>query len=162
MESRVVRTYDVSDMLQLRYTEVHPRVLVRGVWARIGIELGTLVEECPVVPIYADEPHTGLNMIRSYAYGWKVRDDNGNLIVSHALSMGMGGIYNHAQPGNITNVMHRDEFRMEFFALRDIDAGEELTHNYGWGRAPGARLNPVDRFLRPIPRSRFRSLGIDE
>jgi hypothetical protein len=57
------------------------------------------------------------------------------------LVLGYGMLYNHSADPNL---FHRSAGRqlIEFVALRDIAAGEELTHDYGpeyWG----------DRNIRP-------------
>lgn len=145
-----VRTYDVNDFLQLRYLEVASEVVVRGVFARIDIPFGTMVEECPVIPVYANENTARINAFRSYAYTWTVKDENGGIVVTDALCAGMGGIYNHSPESNLTNVEFKLEFRMEFWSRSDIDCGDEFTVNYGWGRYAGIRLNPVDKYLRPM------------
>lgn len=159
MEGKIVRTWDVSEMLQLRYIEIASDTIIRGVFARIFIPNKTLVEDCPVIPLYASENTARINAVRSYAYNWRMKDENGELIVRYALAMGMGSIYNHAASGNIGNWNYKSEFRMEFWSLRDIKANEELTHDYGWGKYAGTRLNAVDRFLRPIKKSNLRRLG---
>lgn len=159
MKLKIIRTHDVSSTLQLRYLEVAPEIVVRGVFARVDIPNETLVEECPVIPIYANERTPRINAIRSYEYEWKVKDEHGTLIVSHALAAGMGGMYNHGSPSNLGNVNHLTEFRIEFWSLRDIEAGEELTIDYMWRGYAGTRLNPVDKYLRPIPTVTLRRLG---
>lgn len=153
----VIEEVDRSSLIRLRYTDVSPddaehAIVVRSVHARVDIPEGTLVEVCPVVPLYVDDVAArSVNAVASYAFKWEVRDDDGSLVVDRALAMGMGGIYNHADNGNLRKEAHEELFLLEFYADRDISAGEELTHTYHWGPDAG-RFAPVDRYLRPIPR----------
>jgi len=164
MEPRIVRSVATSDLLELRFIEVAPRTVVRAVYAAADIPADTLVESCPVVPLYVDEKPGPTVAIGNYMFTWHVYDDEGNKVVNRALAMGLGGIYNHSVTPNLRKVHYSSEFILEFFAGRDITAGEELTHDCGWGdkhggtRKHGNKLNPVDRFMRPIPNRRIPEL----
>jgi len=92
---------------------------------------GDVVEVCPTVLLDDDDVD---GVLRDYVFG--ARQPGKVLLV-----LGYGMLYNHsAKP----NVYHRTAGRLliEFVALRDIAAGEELTHTYG-----PAYWN--DRTLRP-------------
>jgi uncharacterized protein len=92
----------------------------RGVFAVRPFEEGEVVEICPTV-VVDEEDATGV--ARDYVFS---SHQPGKLL----LVLGYGMLYNHsAQP----NLFHRSAGRLliEFVALRDIAAGEELTHNYG-------------------------------
>jgi hypothetical protein len=92
---------------------------------------GDVVETCPAVLVDDDDVQGSL---RDYMFDARPR---GKLL----LVLGYGMLYNHsARP----NLYHRTAGRLtiEFVALRDIAAGEELTHDYGpdyW----------ADRTIRP-------------
>ena len=48
------------------------------------------------------------------------------------LPLGFGSIYNHSfTPNLIFRVISLDRRLLQFIAVRDIEAGEELTHDYG-------------------------------
>jgi SET domain-containing protein len=92
----------------------------RGVFALRRFREGEIVETCPTV-VLADEDVEGV--ARNYVFSAR---QPGKLL----LVLGYGMLYNHsAEP----NLFHRSAGRLliEFVALRDIAAGEELTHNYG-------------------------------
>jgi hypothetical protein len=92
----------------------------RGVFALRDFREGEVVEICPTV-VLADEDVEGV--VRNYAFSAR---QPGKLL----LVLGYGMLYNHsAEP----NLFHRSAGRLliEFVALRDIAAGEELTHDYG-------------------------------
>lgn len=143
----VVRVTHVSELLDLHWIRLANGATVRAIYARRAIPAGTLVEECPVVPIYPDE-YVRAVAVRNYAFAWKIKE-GGRVRTVRALALGMAAVYNHAIDANLQPVHVLDEFRLEFWAARDIAAGEELTHDYKWG-GHGNRMNPVDRYLRPM------------
>jgi hypothetical protein len=93
----------------------------RGVFAARRFREGEVVEACPAVLIPDEEVADGV--LRGYVFASRRR---GKVL----LLLGYGMLYNHSpQP----NLYHRTAGRLtiEFVALRDIAAGEELTHDYG-------------------------------
>lgn len=92
----------------------------RGVFATRDFKEGEVIETCPTV-LFADDEVDG--PIRDYLFTAR---QPGKVL----MAFGYGMLYNHAaQP----NMYHRAAGRlmMEFVAGRDIEAGEELTHDYG-------------------------------
>jgi hypothetical protein len=92
----------------------------RGVFALRDFSEGEVVETCPTV-VVDDEDVEGA--ARHYVFSAR---QPGKLL----LVLGYGMLYNHAAEPNL---FHRSAGRLliEFVALRDIAAGEELTHDYG-------------------------------
>ena len=92
----------------------------RGVFALRRFREGEVVETCPAI-VLPDEEVDGL--LRDYVFSARQR---GKVL----LLAGYGMLYNHAAEPNL---FHRTAGRLmiEFVALRDIAAGEELTHDYG-------------------------------
>jgi hypothetical protein len=92
----------------------------RGVVALRRFREGEVVETCPTV-VLPEEDVDGV--LRDYVYGTR---RPGKLL----LVLGYGMLYNHSATPNL---FHRTAGRLtiEFVALRDISAGEELTHDYG-------------------------------
>jgi SET domain-containing protein len=95
----------------------------RGVFARRPIREGEVIERVPVLVLPAGEVEgpDGWADLASYCFVW----GRGTL----ALALGYGSLYNHSYR---PNARYQDEGRQVkvFFALRDIDAGEEITVNY--------------------------------
>jgi SET domain-containing protein len=92
----------------------------RGVFALRRFRAGEIVETCPTVTLDDADVQGG---VRDYVFSSR---QPGKLL----LVLGYAMLYNHAsQP----NLFHRSAGRLliEFVALRDIEAGEELTHDYG-------------------------------
>jgi uncharacterized protein len=92
----------------------------RGVFALRDFREGEIIETCPTVTV-ADDDVEGV--ARHYVFSSR---QAGKLL----LVLGYGMLYNHAAE---PNMFHRSAGRqlIEFVALRDIAAGEELTHDYG-------------------------------
>jgi SET domain-containing protein len=100
----------------------------RGVFALRAFAEGEVVEVCPTVVV--DDDDAG-GVVRDYVFSAR---QPGKLL----LVLGYGMLYNHAAHPNL---FHRSAGRLliEFVALRDIAAGEELTHDYGaayWNDRP--------------------------
>ncbi len=102
----------------------------RGVLARAAIAKGEIVEVSPVLPLaLKDSECPGLN---DYSLAWG-EDVPGGLGGEKECAVGLGylSLYNHAQPPNVTFDHRYDAEEIAVTALRDIDAGEELTIDYG-------------------------------
>lgn len=50
-----------------------------------------------------------------------------------AIALGLGSILNHSDKPNCSYRFSKSKRTLTFYALRDIPAHEELTHDYGWG-----------------------------
>jgi hypothetical protein len=141
----------------------------RGVFAGEAIPEGTRIEQCPVV--YLTDPKdrdrlrkTGLV---NYYFLW------GGERSFAAICLGWGSVYNHSFEPNARYEKVIDDNRMDFFALRDIAAGEEVTVNYNGtpsdtrrlripgipaeagGPLPADRPRIIDAFMR-----RIRLMGV--
>ena len=104
--------------IELRTSSVHGR----GVFATRQIQRGESLERAPVLVIPAHQlPALDQTMLYDYYFGWN--DDA-------ALAMGFGSFYNHAIQPNAGYEYRHEELVIEFTALRDIAAGEEITIHY--------------------------------
>lgn len=94
----------------------------RGVFATRAFERGEVVEVAPVIIVPADE-HPALDdtVLSNYVFAW------GDAV---AVALGWGSLYNHAWEPNLEYRKRFAEHVIEFVAIRDIAAGEELTTNY--------------------------------
>lgn len=92
----------------------------RGVFALQPFREGEVVERCPAVLVDDDDVD---GRARDYVFG---AQQSGKVLLVFGYAM----LYNHSQQ---PNMYHRNAGRLtiEFVALRDIEAGEELTHDYG-------------------------------
>lgn len=100
----------------------------RGVFAGENIATGSLIERAPVIVLNAEErsivEKTGLY---NYIFAWGNEEGENE---AAAIGLGYLSIYNHQSPSNCEYLMHYNTLFIEVFAMRDIQAGEELTLNY--------------------------------
>ncbi len=98
----------------------------RGVFAYRDIEKGELVEVAPVVALtcrYADlQPE-----LQRIVFHWGALAGMPGV---HALVLGYGSMYNHANPANLFYRASEDGCSLCFVAVARIAAGTELTINY--------------------------------
>jgi SET domain-containing protein len=98
----------------------------RGVFAVMPIAEGTLVESCPVLEVpVEDAPRLLETVLGDYLFLWGGTRDRA------ALALGYGSLYNHSDAPNAMYV--RKPSTLDFVALRDIAAGEEITVSYNGG-----------------------------
>lgn len=117
-----------DDLAASPRTHVAPSPLGgRGVFALEAIAEGDVVEVCPVIVVPADalEALDG-TPLRDHWYGWGEDGDG-------AVAMGHGSFYNHADDPNCEYLAHDVLDALVIRALRDIEAGEELTIDYTGG-----------------------------
>lgn len=97
----------------------------RGVIAVAAIAKGDTIEVCPILELAEGEASGLLD-------DYTVALDGSSGV---ALLLGYGSLYNHADEPNAEYVELADD-AYSFVALRDIDAGEQVTISYGeeWWR----------------------------
>ncbi len=99
----------------------------RGVFTSRDLKAGEVIEVCPVI-VFSKKDRLLIDdtFLYEYYYEW---GKNGN---KGAIALGYGSVYNHSyQP----NARYEPDFElniMEYIALRDIKAGEEITTNYNY------------------------------
>lgn len=97
----------------------------RGVFASERIVTGQLIERAPVIA-FSKEQWTLVEktLFYDYIFDWGPGREGG------ALVLGFGSIYNHDYQPNAFYIRKEAEDYLEFYALTDIPAGEEITVNY--------------------------------
>lgn len=103
----------------------------RGVFTTSDIEADSLLEICPVVII----PKKDLEVIHhtilhDYYYYWGEDEKDGCIV------LGFGSMYNHSSSPNAYCIADEENKTFNYYALRCIEAGEEITVNYN-GDAKG-------------------------
>ncbi|HEY1773721.1 MAG TPA: SET domain-containing protein [Gammaproteobacteria bacterium] len=97
----------------------------RGVFALAAIPAGTLIESADVIVIPREEMHAIEScVLADYDFRWGTDGREG------AIALGYGSIYNHSYTPNAHYVKHFERRSIDFIALRDIAAGEEIRTNY--------------------------------
>lgn len=98
----------------------------RGVFASRAFSAGEVVEECPVVLLR--KHYEGLHKeLKTITFHWEAPE---GVAATHALALGYGSLYNHANPANMRYEMDRAALVLRLVAVRDIVPDEELTINY--------------------------------
>jgi len=105
--------------LMVRYVEGKGR----GVFASRKFSQGEVIEQVPVLVLREDEyellNHTSL---KDYYYAW---GEN-----ACAIPLGLSMLYNYSDRPNATTIRDMQTGMITFMALRDIEAGEEISHRY--------------------------------
>lgn len=107
----------------------------RGVFARRVIPAGTIIESVPVLVL--DEEDVEATLLAGHCFLWS----RGKV----ALPLGYGALYNHSYSPN-AEYLDRAPKTKVYRALREIDAGEEITINYNGSAADDA---PVGFDVKP-------------
>lgn len=114
----------ITERLEVRETEGRGR----GVFARVAIEEGEVVEDCPVIVVPEEQVEAmGGTILHEYFFKWGGTHDAG------AIALGFGSLYNHHDEPNAMYVRKYDLRMLTFVALRDIAVGEEITVSYHGG-----------------------------
>ena len=93
----------------------------RGVVAARKIGKGELIESAYVVVLRASEVRGELE---NYVYDWPYLSE------WVAIALGKGSLYNHSFAPNADYTKKLDERVLEYHAIKDIEAGEEILINY--------------------------------
>lgn len=115
----------IDARVQVRMTDK----MGKGCFALEKIEKNTVVESAPVIFLHRDtfvnlnEYNGGTHKLSEYPFSWG-RD---GLVV---IALGYGGIYNHKVEPNLSWRPNYQTDSIQYTAVRDIEAGEELFIRY--------------------------------
>ena len=112
---------DMNFPIEVRDSEIHGH----GVFATRKVAKGAIIERCPYIVI-DDDDVAEANRLQDYLFtSPDVKSD-------YLCVLGYGMIYNHGTPPNAEWQIADDDNRfIEFTALQDIRAGDEILHDYG-------------------------------
>ncbi len=102
----------------------------RGVVARMDALKGTVLERSPVVvaPVADFEAQHGkMTRLDHYLLTWEEKGED----IEYAVGLGYLMLYNHSKRPNAEFRYDYPNREIEMVALRNIHAGEEITHDYG-------------------------------
>ena len=107
----------------------------RGVVAERRIEAGELVERAPVVII----PHTERaavdpTNVGNYIFMWEPGTTGEDIYRQEgraAVVLGFASLVNHSGRPNCAFTRHFEALALDLYAIRTIEAGEEITFDYG-------------------------------
>jgi SET domain-containing protein len=100
-----------------------------GVFAIEPIRTGEIIEECHLIKIPIKMGH-----IPQFMVDYKFNYPSGQKPEEYVLPLGYGCIYNHSHENNAMWRTHQERKLFEFYAIRDIEVGEEVCTNYGGKR----------------------------
>ena len=103
-----------------------------GVFATEPIKEGEVIEECHLVKLPTKKWEKSTLFI-DYRFCYPMGDN----WLEYVLPLGYGCIYNHDNNNNAMWRNHPTERAFQFYAVKDIEVGEEICTNYGpdykWG-----------------------------
>jgi uncharacterized protein len=107
----------------------------RGVIAERRIEPGEIVERSPVIIVpEADRAAVDRSNVGNYIVMWEhgtTANDFGTGKGRAAIVLGFASLVNHSDTPNCDFVRHIEALALDLFTVRTIEAGEELTIDYG-------------------------------
>ncbi|MGG1678300.1 SET domain-containing protein [Neobacillus sp. NRS-1170] len=96
---------------------------VRGVFAVREIKNGELIEQAPIIVFPRTDRYFLKNLaLVDFLFDWGEKQ--------YALALGYGSIYNHSYNPNAKFEYNKDYFSINFYAIKDISAGEEISINH--------------------------------
>jgi SET domain-containing protein len=125
-----METWRQSDLIEVRRADNRGKG-GRGVFAIRDIPGGTLIERAPVILIPKEQVFgSSREAHQSHRISWYVFSWEGvNARNYVALGLGYASIYNHSYEPNARYTPEAPDI-LNFHALRDIKAGEEIFINY--------------------------------
>ena len=110
-------------MIEIKISTLSDGEFNRGVFATRDIEKGELIHEAPVVP-YPNEQHELIEqtILADYVYEYGINHT--------AVVLGYGMLFNHSYEPNATYDINFTKHTFDYFAYRNIKAGEEILINY--------------------------------
>ncbi len=103
----------------------------RGVFTSVPISKGDLIESAPII-VLDDKDRQAIHKthLHDYYFLWEQGDDEE---YEAAIALGYGSLYNHSKEPNAEFIPVFNEYVIEFVAIRDIEAGEEILIEYDEG-----------------------------
>ena len=110
-------------MIEIKMSTISEGEFNRGVFAKKDIAKGTLFHEAPVLSYpNAEHVHIEKTLLADYAFEYGKNHS--------ALLLGYGMLFNHSYTPNATYDINFKNHTFDFFAYKDIKAGEEIFINY--------------------------------
>ncbi|MFB7637424.1 SET domain-containing protein [Peribacillus butanolivorans] len=96
----------------------------RGVYSTRDIKKDELIEASPVLISPENEwKYLEKTILFNYCFFWGDHNDI-------AIALGYGALFNHSYTPNATFNNNEDHLSIDFYAITNIKAGEEITINY--------------------------------
>lgn len=110
-------------MIEVKKSQLSDGEFNRGVFATRDIKKGELIHEAPVLA-YPNDEHEYIEktLLADYAFEYGKNHS--------AILLGYGMLFNHSYEPNATYEISFEKHTFDFFAYKDIKAGEEILINY--------------------------------
>ncbi|MER2090523.1 SET domain-containing protein [Sporosarcina sp. JAI121] len=97
----------------------------RGIFATRDIKNGELIEISPVLTSSKNDwKYLEKTVLYDYCFTW------GENYEHTAIALGYGSLYNHSYSPNAMFTNNIDNLSIDFYAIADINDGQEITINY--------------------------------
>lgn len=97
----------------------------RGVYTVNPISKGEVIEVCHIIKLPKEElPIIHRTTLHDYYFLW------GNDLEEFAIALGFGSLYNHEVHSNANFILDIHNETIDIEAIKDIEAGDEITLNY--------------------------------
>lgn len=108
----------------------------RGVFARRSFPKRSIVEVCPVIPLpFSNYKTLSKGILGDYVFIWPGPRQNTRRFAAWTgacVVLGYGSLYNHSPDPNVFFTARVKTGEIVFWARRDIECAEQITHDYGW------------------------------
>ncbi|OXM85615.1 SET domain-containing protein [Paenibacillus rigui] len=110
-------------MIEIKTSPLSNGEFNRGVFATRDIAKGELIHEAPVIT-YPNEEHDHIEktILADYVFNFGANHS--------AILLGFGSLFNHSYEPNATYDLNFEQLTVDFYAYKDITAGEEILINY--------------------------------
>ncbi|TLS36906.1 SET domain-containing protein [Pseudalkalibacillus caeni] len=110
-------------MIEIKTSKLSNGEFNRGVFAIRDIKKGELIHEAPVIP-FTNEEHILIEHTLLDDYVFEYGENH------TAILLGYGSLFNHSYTPNATFYINFKQHTFDFYAYKDIKAGEEILINY--------------------------------
>jgi len=118
-----------SDLVEIRDAEG----MGRGVFAVSHIPADTLLFSDPLMMVPENQCPKG-SVLDAIVFFWSIVMEDG--LSQNAIVLGMGTVLNHSKSPNVVASFEQNPNRVDIYTLRDIEPGEQLTHDYNYDEYP--------------------------
>ncbi|MFP3919102.1 SET domain-containing protein [Lysinibacillus telephonicus] len=110
-------------MIEIKTSQISNGEFNRGVFATCDIKKGVLIHEAPVIS-YPNDQHQYIEqtILADYAFEYGINHT--------AILLGYGMLFNHSYEPNAIYEINFNNHTFDFYAFKDIKAGEEILINY--------------------------------
>ena len=113
-------------MIEIKKSTLSNGEFNRGVFAKQHIAKGALIHQAPVIAYPNDEhEHIEKTLLADYAFEYGEEHT--------AILLGYGMLFNHSYQPNAIYEINFENDTFDFYAYKDIKAGEEILINYNGG-----------------------------